>query len=153
LFLYPGLLLMLGGLLIGSLLLPGPLMVTPRIGLDVHTLLFAFAAVLLGFEAVAFAVFARIYAFNEGLLPHDAVLERLFKVFTLEVGVAAGSALFAVGFGGAIYAVMRWSAVGFGALDARDTLRTAIPAAAAICLGGQVVLSSLLLSFLGLRKR
>jgi glycosyltransferase involved in cell wall biosynthesis len=153
LFLYPGVLLMLLGLTVGGLLLPGPIMLTPMIGLDVHTLLFAFAAVLVGFQAVAFAVFARVYAFTEGLLPHDKALERLFKTFTLEVGLAAGAVLLILGFGGALYAVARWSAAGFGMLDARETLRTAIPSAAAICLGGQVVLTSFLLSFLGLRKR
>jgi hypothetical protein len=153
LFLYPGALLMIAGLLVGGLLLRGPLMVSDMVGFDVHTLLFAFAAVLVGFQAVSFAVCARVFAFNEGLLSSDPTLERLFKTFTLEVGLAVGTALLLLGFGGAIYAVAAWSAVGFGILDARVTLRTAIPAAAAICLGGQIVLTSFLLSFLGLRKR
>jgi glycosyltransferase involved in cell wall biosynthesis len=153
LFLYPGALLMAIGLAVGGALLPGPIMLTPEVGLDVHTLLFAFAAVLVGFQAVAFAVFARIYAYQEGLLPHDETLERLFKTFTLEIGLAVGVALLLLGFAGAISAIFRWSAVGFGPLDAREMLRTAIPSAAAICLGGQVVLTSFLLSFLGLRKR
>jgi len=135
------------------LLLRGPIMLTPSIGLDVHTLLFAFAAVLVGFEAVAFAFCARVYAFNERLLPHDDLLERLFTRFTLEDGLIVGAILLLLGLGGAIYAVIDWSRVGFGQLDARTTLRTAIPSAMAICLGGQVILTSLLLSVLGLRTR
>ncbi|HKT79805.1 MAG TPA: glycosyltransferase family 2 protein [Vicinamibacterales bacterium] len=153
LFLYPGALLMAIGLAVGAALLPGPIMLSPTVGLDVHTLLFAFAAVLVGFQAVAFAVFTRIYAYNEGLLPHDETLERLFKTFTLEIGLGVGIVLLLLGFGGTLSAIFRWSAVGFGPLNARDTLRTAIPSAAAICLGGQVVLTSFLLSFLGLKKR
>jgi glycosyltransferase involved in cell wall biosynthesis len=153
LFLYPGLLLMASGLIVSALLLPGPIMLSPMVGLDVHTLLFALAAVLLGFQAVSFALFARIYALNEGLLPRDPMLERLFKTFTLEVGLGLGAVVLLVGFGGAAYSVAQWSAAGFGPLDARITLRAALPAAAAICLGGQVVLTSFLLSFLGLRKR
>src|SRR5207342_3486786 len=42
LFFYPGVCLMLGGLILGGLLLPAPIMITATIGLDVHTLLFAF---------------------------------------------------------------------------------------------------------------
>ena len=141
------------GLVVGTRLLFGPIMLAPSIGLDVHTLLFAFAAVLLGFQAVAFAVCTRVYALREGLLSGDRMLERLFKTFTLEVGLLVGALLLLAGAGGAVYAVVRWSLVGFGPLDARDTLRTAIPSAAAICLGGQVILTSFLLSFLGLRKR
>src|SRR5207253_2423575 len=38
LFVYPGLALMLIGTLLGTALLPGPIMITPDIGLDVHTL-------------------------------------------------------------------------------------------------------------------
>jgi hypothetical protein len=153
LFLYPGALLMAAGLAVGALLLPGPIMLSPNVGLDVHTLLFAFAGILLGFQAVAFAVCARAYAINEGLLPHDRQFERLFKTFTLEIGLAVGVLLLFLGVAGGAYAVSRWSAVGFGGLDARATLRTAIPAATAICLGGQVVLTSFLLSFIGLKRR
>jgi glycosyltransferase involved in cell wall biosynthesis len=153
LFLYPGMLLMLAGLVVGALLLPGPLMLRPNLGLDVHTLLFAFAAVLLGFQGVSFAFCARAYALNEKLLPSDPRLERLFQRYTLETGLMVGLLLLLVGLGAAIYAVVGWSRVGFGELDPRAMLRTAIPAVTAICLGGQVVLTSFLMSFLGLRRR
>src|SRR5262245_48720898 len=153
LFLYPGVLLMVVGLLLGGRLLLGPLMLSDTVGLDVHTLLFAFAGVLVGFQAVAFSFFARIYAFEDGLLPSDKTLERLYKTFNLEVGLATGALLFVLGLAGGAYAIVRWSEVGFGQLDARQMLRTAIPAATAICLGGQIVLTSFLLSFVGLRKR
>lgn len=144
---------MILGIIVAALLLPGPLPVTESVVLDVHTLLFALAAVLLGFQGVAFAFCARVYALSEGLLPEDRMLERMFQWFTLETGLLAGGSLLLIGFVGALYAVAHWSQVGFGSLDARQTLRTAIPAAAAMCLGGQVVLTSFFLSFIGLRKR
>ena len=50
LFLYPGLALMLGGALVSALLLPGPFTLGGSVVLDVHTLLFAVAAILLGFR-------------------------------------------------------------------------------------------------------
>jgi glycosyltransferase involved in cell wall biosynthesis len=153
LFLYPGMALMVAGALVGGALLRGPVKLTEHLGLDVHTLLFAFAAIVLGFQGVAFAVCARVYALNEGLLPRDPKLERLLERFTLEAGLAVGALVMTAGFAGAVYAFLSWSRTGFGALDSRVTLRTAIPAASAICLGGQVILTSFLLSFLGLRHR
>jgi hypothetical protein len=153
LFLYPGLILMVLGAGVGIPLLAGPIRIGAHVALDVHTLLFAFAAIILGFQCVAFAVCARVYALNEGLLPREPMLEQLLKRFTLETGLTVGAVLIAAGLGGAIAAFISWSRAGFGPLDARVTLRTAIPAASALCLGGQVVLTSFLLSFLGLRRR
>lgn len=153
LFLYPGLALMLLGAAVGIPLLAGPIRVSEHVAFDVHTLLFAFAAIVLGFQCVAFAVCARVYALNEGLLPREPLLERWLKRFTLETGLAVGALLMVLGVGGAVAAFISWSRAGFGALDSRVTLRTAIPAASAMCLGGQIVLTSFLLSFLGLRRR
>ena len=89
LFLYPGFLAMLLGLAFVAFLLPGP----RRIGnivLDIHTLLYAVLATLVGFQAVLFALFTKVFAITEGLLPEDARLNRLFKIFTLETGLGAG---------------------------------------------------------------
>ena len=58
------------------------------------------------------------------------------------VTTSSWAILLAAGFGGALYSLARWSATGFGPLDPRVMLRAAIPAAAAMCLGGEVVLTS-----------
>ena len=65
-FCIPVLVLMAVGAAVGIPLLAGPVHVTSRVALDVHTLLFAFAAIVLGFQCVAFAVCARVYALQEG---------------------------------------------------------------------------------------
>jgi glycosyltransferase involved in cell wall biosynthesis len=153
LFLYPGAALMLIGVVLGGMLLPGPVMLTERIGLDVQTLLFCLAAILVGFQAVSFGFCARIYALTAGFLPGDPLLNRLFRRLTLEVGLCVGALFLTVGAAGFAYAVAGWSEVQFGRLDPRQVLRTAIPAVLAICLGGQVILTSFLLSLFGLRRR
>ena len=66
LFLYPGMVLMLSGLMGCALLLPGR-RVFHGIGFDVHTLLYAFVSVLLGFQLIAFATFTKVFAITEGL--------------------------------------------------------------------------------------
>jgi glycosyltransferase involved in cell wall biosynthesis len=153
LFLYPGIVLATLGALLGALLLRGPVALTQHVVLDVHTLLVAFASVQLGFQAMFFAICARIYALQEGLLPEDPAIERALRWFTLETGLAAGALILLIGIAGIGSTLLEWYRVGFGPLDARVTLRSAIPGVTAICLGGQIILFSFLLSFLGLRRR
>jgi glycosyltransferase involved in cell wall biosynthesis len=152
LFLYPGVFWMLLGLIGCVWLLPGP-RVVHGIVFDVHTLLYAFVAVLLGFQLAAFAVFTKVFAISEGLLPEDPRLNRAFRYITLETGLAVGGLLVALGIGGSVFAVSGWAKESFGALDAGRMLRIVMPAVFALTLGVQIVCSSFFLSILGLRRR
>lgn len=152
LFFYPGLLLMLLGLVVGGYLLPGPRRVGPVV-LDVNTLLYAALAVLIGFQSCAFATFAKLFAISESLLPEDARLTKLFKYVTLEVGLVGGAVLMVLGIAGSLGALGMWSGRGFGNLDPTRTMRLIIPAVVALSLGYQVVLSSFFLSVLRMRRR
>ena len=67
LFLYPGLLLMFAGLGVGGWLLPEARQLG-QATLDVHTLAYAALSVLLGFQAVLFALFTRTFAVTQGLM-------------------------------------------------------------------------------------
>jgi glycosyltransferase involved in cell wall biosynthesis len=152
LFLYPGLALMALGALVGLLVLPGTFLIGP-IGLDVNTLVFAMVAVLMGFKAVVLAVFARVFAAQEGLLPPTKRIEQLYTVFTLERGLLAGGVLLVVGLVLAVYSVAVWSAHDLGALDPRQTLRIVVPAVGAMLLGAEIMLASFFLSLIGLARR
>ena len=154
LFLYPGLLLMTAGALVGARLLIGTFAVG-AVSLDVHTLVYAAAAVIVGFQAVAFGVFTKVFAISEGLLPEDPRLGRVFRIVTLETGLVAAFALLVVGLGCALWALRVWSAAGFGSLvdESPTTLRLAIVSATALALGAETMLASFFLSVLGLRRR
>jgi glycosyltransferase involved in cell wall biosynthesis len=151
LFLYPGLLLMLLGALAGGWLLVGP-RVVDGITFDVHTLLYAALAIIIGYQTVTFAVFTKVFGITEGLLPEDPRLTVLFRHVTLETGLIAGGLLFVGGLGLSIYALTSWGEQAFGPLDPSRTLRLVIPAAALIVLGLQTILSSFFLSILGLQR-
>jgi glycosyltransferase involved in cell wall biosynthesis len=151
LFLYPGAFLMLVGLLVSLWLLPGPRYVG-SVGFDVHTLLFASAAIIVGFQAIVFALFTKVFAISEGLLPEDPRMAKAFRYITLETGLAVGFLLVLVGLGGSIYAFLHWSVRSFGPLDTSLTLRTVIPSVTSLILGIQVVLASFFLSVLGMRR-
>jgi len=151
LFLYPGLALMLVGTLLELWLLPEPRTVR-GVTFDVHTMVYASTFVLLGFQAIAFAVFTKIFAISEGLFPPDPTLDKLFRYITLEVGLVVGALLMVAGLGASIYAVGFWQARQFGALDYSSTMRLVIPAALLLTLGVQTVFGSFFLSVLGMRR-
>ena len=116
-------------------------------------LVYAAVAVLLGFQAIAFAVFTKMFAVSEGLHPADPALDRLFRYVTLEVGLLAGSALTLAGFVTSFYAVGIWGSQHFGPLDYSHTMRLVIPAALFLTLGVQTVFASFFMSVLGLRRK
>ncbi len=152
LFLYPGAFLMLAGVVVGAWLIPGPRRIG-SVGFDVHTLLYAAGAIIIGFQSVVFAFFTKIFAISEGLLPEDPRLTKAFKYITLETGLAAGSLLVVAGLGGSVYAFLHWSLGSFGPLDTTRTLRIVIPSLTALMLGSEVILSSFFLSVLGMGRR
>jgi hypothetical protein len=120
---------------------------------DVPALLFAGLAVLLGFQAVAFAIFGKLFAIREGLLPPDPRLERLLRALSLETGLVLGGLLVVGGLAGSLYAVGVWGARHFGILEPTRTLRTAIPATVALTLGVEIILSSFFLSILKMGRK
>ena len=152
LFLYPGIVLFLVGLVLGGVLLTGPIQVGEH-ALDVSALVYAMAAVLIGFQAMLFAAFSRAFVANEGLMPPSPGMQKAFKVLNLERGLIIGLLLLIVGVALAIYGFINWGSSDFGALDARDAIRMAIPAATLSVLGFQTIMGSFFLSVLGLSRR
>lgn len=149
LFWYPGILLMALGLVLGGALLQGPLPLG-RITLDVHTLLFAAVAVLIGFQATSFAVLSKFVATRAGLRRPEAGFEDWFRHLTLESGLVTGGVLVIAGLGLSIGAVSIWGGQGFGRLQPAETLRWVIPGALCLVLGCQMILTSFFLGVLRL---
>jgi hypothetical protein len=133
-------------------LIPGPKAIA-GIRFDVHTLLYAAAAIIIGFQSILFAVFTKIFAISEGLLPEDPRLDRVFQYVKLEVGLLVSFLLIIAGLSGSVYAYWFWDRVSFGNLDPSRTMRIVIPAVTALTLGCQILFSSFFLSILGLRRR
>ena len=151
LFLYPGLALLLAGVAMTAVLYFVTLRIG-RLGLDVHSMLYASAGALLGLQLCLFALFARVSAQNAGLLPRQPALERLLSLLTLERGLLAGLAATACGVAWSVLAFWQWRETGFGALDPRIVMRDTIPASALMVGGMEVMLASFLLSVLRLRE-
>ena len=152
LFLYPGASLMALGLLSMIWLLPGPRHLG-GLTLDVHTLVYSAAAIVCGFQAVAFALFTKIYAIDAGLLPRDPRIVKLGELFSLEIGLVVGTVLLLGGLGASVFAVEIWGQSQFSDLDPTISMRIVLPGATAIILGLQIVFSSFFFSVLELSRR
>ncbi|MEV6986241.1 glycosyltransferase family 2 protein [Sphaerisporangium sp. NPDC051017] len=151
LFLIPGIALMVLGLAAGTALTFG----TVRIGklaFDVDTLVGASAMVVIGFQAVLFALFTKVYAAEEGFLPEDRRIRRLVDVVTLERGLIAGGLLALAGLAGMVASLAHWQTRDFGELIPAVSLRLVVPSATALVISFQTIFAALFISILGIRR-
>ncbi|MCA3389764.1 MAG: glycosyltransferase family 2 protein [Roseomonas sp.] len=151
LFFYPGAVLFALGALAMAALLAGPV----RLGgitLDVHSLLYASGAVVMGFQAVQFWVFARLYGGVTGLLPEPQRLTRALSRFGLEAALVVAGVLLLLGLGLGLFAVAQWGTQDFGALSGGKVMRLAIASVTAMLLGLQMAFGAFFLALLGMMR-
>lgn len=159
LFLLPGILLIFlgfGGFALGlfgvtlsnSILGDGS---TIRFGL--HTVLFGSLAILCGYQSVLFAIFTKIFAISEGLMPEDPKLNKFFDIVNLERGLILASIVLVVGLVLLLAAINEWRVANFGTLDYANTMRLVIPGATFVALGFQTILSGFFVSILGMKRK
>ncbi|WP_299364540.1 glycosyltransferase family 2 protein [Winogradskyella sp.] len=151
LFLYPGILLAFIGLVLGILLIVKPLELE-SITLDVHTLLYASAFLLVGFQFIIFYGLTKIFAVENELLPKSRRYHKLFEFINLERGLIIGFILLCLGVFLSFKGLLLWRETNYSSLDATTTLRIIIPAITSLQLGVQTILFSLFFSVLGLKK-
>jgi hypothetical protein len=151
LFLMPGVFLFVLGLLVTLALWPGPLRVG-RATFDIHTMLVASTACMLGLQLVVFALFTKIFVVVEGLHP-STQLGRFRRDQGLEIGVIAGMLVLLAGTLLLAMVTHDWWAQGFEALDPRVTMRSVIPAVVLQMIGLQTIFSSFFLGILTLRRK
>lgn len=147
LLLLPGAALLLSGIL-GLVTLSQGTVRIGSIGLDIHTLLYAGCATLLGWQLLLFFGLMRSIGSRTGILPPLPLLERLLHWFTLERGLALGLLMMLGGVFGSVRAVQLWVDADLGALDPRQMMRLAIPATTLFLAGAQLLFASFVLHFL-----
>lgn len=152
LLLLPGATLFAVGVVAMAALLPGPVTVG-SVELDIHALLYAHLAVIVGLNAVVLACFVRVYAVEARLLPASDSLTRWLQRLSLERVLVAGLLLVVAGIAGSVVAVAVWGSESFGGLDPSETMRIVIPSVTAVALGAELVLGSFVIGVLGLPRR
>jgi glycosyltransferase involved in cell wall biosynthesis len=147
LFLMPGLLMVVAGVLGYCIALPG--LVIDGVKFDVHTLLFSSLSILCGHQAMAFAVLTKSYAVSVQLLPADVYSDRLLKSVNLERGIVVGVLAIVAGGILLVLSINQWRLAHFGDLEYSHTMRWVISGATLTAVGVQTVLSSFFLAILG----
>src|SRR6201995_1550831 len=150
LFLFPGLALLLLGIVIGAVVIPRPLSVG-SVTFDVDTLVVASAMVVIGFQSVLFWLFTQVYAGSEGFLPEQQRVRRILKTLSLERGLLAGGVLLVVGIVGLAFSLSDWGGASFHSLDYNHALRLVVPSVTALIVSFQIILGTFFLSILGIR--
>ncbi len=149
LFFLPGSLLVAVGLALVFWLLPGPRNVTPRITLDLHTMIFGVIFTLLGTQLLSIGAFAKVFSYAERFDRRSVSLKRVLRRVTLESGLLLGGALFLAGFAGCAWITWQWAASGFGPLhEVRQVLFWSMW----LFLGVQVIFASFFMSMLGISR-
>lgn len=149
LFLYPGIALLVIGLVLGGVLLRGPIHLTRTVEIDIHTFLMAAMFIIVGLQAISFAVIGRRFASRYGFIPKssfDGVLEAL----TLERVLLGAVLLVAIGMGTLIWGVSVWASRDFGPLDVNSSMRYMILAMTALVAGLQLGMSGFMSSMINI---
>jgi glycosyltransferase involved in cell wall biosynthesis len=149
LFLFPGTLLGVIGLFLVFWLLPGPRRVSPRVILDVHTMIFGVIFTLLGAQIISIGAFAKVFSYSERFDRGTVSLKRVLKRVTLETGLLVGGGLAVAGFAGCAWITWAWASSGFGPLQA---VRWVLFWSMWLFLGMQIIFSSFFLSMLGISR-
>lgn len=152
LFFYPGIFLMLFGLILSVRLIIGPVIINKTI-FDIHTLLYTSSLIIIGFQGIAFYLFSKVYTSITGLNPEQKNLTKLFNLLSLERGVVLGIILILLGVVFTILAFNDWRNQFFGDLNPQYVFRIVIPACTLFILGFQVIIYSFFISILQLSHK
>lgn len=150
LMLYPGAALIAVGVAAELAILHGPIVID-GVGFDIHTMLYAAGATILGLQLVLFSLLARTVGVLKNLLPMTRSLARFLRLFSLERGIALGLSLGVSGFGLAAYSVASWAHAQLAALDPASMMRVAIPSVTLMLAGAEIIFASFLLGFIDVR--
>src|SRR5947209_7399118 len=111
LFLIPGALIFLVGLLGMLFLLPGPQVVSGH--LIYYHFMFVFIAVtIVGFQVLLTGFYAKAYAFTHRFAPDDRMIQAFYRYFSLEEWLVAGFLIFLVGLGIDVVIFIQWAGNG-----------------------------------------
>ena len=152
LFLVPGLTLVTAGLIGCCLLSQGAVRLTHSISLDVHTLVVACFAILMGAQLIMFSALARRYTVMEGVLPTSRGSRTLVLGLTLETILQGALVLLLAGSAGVAWAIYGWAQSGFGPILYNNVMRLLVPSMTAIAVAIQLGASGFLASVFTLRR-
>jgi hypothetical protein len=139
------------GLIAIASLWSGPVQLSPQVTVDIHSLLVACFAVIVGSQLVMFNAIARKYAMAVGFLPPATTFKRVLSGLTLERIIQCGLLLFVIGLVGSLWVVYSWAATGFRPITYNGMMRLLAISLTAIVVAVQMVAGAFLSSIFEIR--
>lgn len=122
LFLYPGLALIILGLLGSFFLLLGPVNIGGTT-FDIHTLMATSVSILIGLQLAAFSIISKQIGIRRGYLPPNQGWQILIQGITLEHTLLFALILLLAGGSGMVWTFVQWVHVSFRSMEYPFTLR------------------------------
>lgn len=151
LFLYPGAVIGVIGLILMMLTIGGTFTVN-SVGLDINTMLFGGTFLTIGINMILFCCYTKIYAAKTQYIPMTKSIE-WFSKFTAERGIMIGLILFLIGFITAIVAVVIWAKSSFGGLNPQAMMHITIPACELCVIGAQMMFGGFFVGILRIEQK
>ncbi|MFP4382069.1 MAG: glycosyltransferase family 2 protein [Candidatus Sumerlaeia bacterium] len=151
LFLAPGMLLFLLGLLGYAVVIPTALSTPNQLGIPF--LVCSSLLMIMGYQAVLFSFLANAFAAGEAFIPVDPLFLKIFRGLPIEKGLPIGLGIFLLGMALLIIITIRWLAGGMQPLGYDQTIRWIMPGFVLSALGFQTIMSGFFISILGLRRK
>ncbi len=151
LFLYPGILLVTFGIGAGIFLLPGGKEIG-GIGFDIHTLIVMSFFLIIGAQAISFALLARRFGAAHQIMPLSG-FSWLLNILTLERVLIVAAVLFLAGLAGLIASTLQWASTGFGPLEYSSMLRVLLLSMTVMTIGAQLAFTGFLSSIVEIPTR
>lgn len=152
LFLYPGMVFCVLGLIITASLMFGPVQIGGVV-FDIHTMLYGSAMIMIGTNMIFFSLFTRIYAIRTNFIPtKESVATKLANV-TTEKGAVAGVLLTLAGIAMTIAAFVIWKDTSFGNLNPQEMMRMTIPALTLMVVGIEMIFASFFIGILNIKHQ
>lgn len=148
LFLIPGLIAFVIGILGMLFLLPGQQIVSGHI-VDYHFMFVFSLLTIIGFQVLLTGFYAKAYAYTHRFAPDDRLIQLFYRYFNLEEWLLAGFLIFLVGLVIDAAILWKWIQSDYGHLFA---VRPALLALTLMVVGLQLLFSSFLLSILNINR-
>ncbi len=151
LFLYPGIFLIIVGVLGGIILSTGQFAIGAVV-FSIHTLLYCMIAIILGVNIVYFYMFTKLYAEASNFIPHDAEIGRLASIGE-DKGVLSGFILAILGLIASLVSFSIWKKSGFSQMEPERLMRFVLPSATMLEVGVEMIFASFLMGILRIEWR
>ena len=151
LFLYPGILLLSLGIGAGIFLFPGGKTIG-GVGFDIHTLIVSGFFLIIGTQAISFALLAQRFGTAHQIMPPSG-FSWLLNALTLERILIVAAALFLAGLAGLIASTLEWASTGFGPLEYSSMLRVILLSMTVMTIGAQLAFTAFLSSIVEIPTR